>query len=431
MIRRSIPITAVTLIAACLCGTGLTSADDARWTVDWSTPTQAQNAERALDSIERAFGDALAASPGARQLRTTADLLITSRTEHDRLRTSETTALMRVHEGRERVDRDTRLLMDRRMTTAWASLQGQQRQNQITKEDRYLRTIRTVTRNRERFHQQARGTRERVTHALQAFSLSWGELAVERSAGNGMSLPNDIWLQHMELNARSFNEFVRQRYQGCSFVGARPTRALRAASRRATPNPIVSTPSVRTPRIGEQPVRGEPSGFPTPTTESAQPRPAPSNPWDPAPQPILQKPAPAASAPSGRVEDIGGFRWYYDFAEAAAAARAQGKLLLALATKPDCSMCEKVKKSMVPTDLGRVNRTAIGYIYDIMTCVGASPTASSDEMAVNRVVRGNLPTATLMPLVGFITPDKQWVAGFSGYPSQSEFNSVVSRAASR
>ena len=435
MTRRLQGFALAALAGACLVTAGTAAADDARWTIDWSSTTRAQEAERVLDALERAFAEALAARPNP-DVKASADLLVSARTEHDKFRTQETSAWMRVKEGRERVDRDTRLLMDRRMTTAWASLKGTQRTEQLRKEDRYLRTIRTVTRNRERVHQETRQKRERVSHALQAFALSWGELAVGKSAGNGMSLSNDVWLEHMGLSARSFNEFVRQRYTDCAFVSARPTRTLRGG---------VMTRPPTTRQIPAAPAR-DVGGFPPPSQPGSTASNTPDNPWDPAPQPSnpapvqpadpvpaqpKQFPSTAAMPSGGKVESIGGFKWYYDFAQASAIARSQGKLLLALATKPNCTMCDKVKQTMVPTELSRINQNAVGFIYDIMTVYSNPPTATPDEKRVNAVLRGNLPNATLMPLVGFITPDKQWVSGFSGYPNQSEFSACVNSAARR
>ncbi len=45
---------------------------------------------------------------------------------------------------------------------------------------------------------------------------------------------------------------------------------------------------------------------------------------------------------------VGSFTWHSRLADAQADARAQGKLLLVMSTKPNCGLCDKFKTQVVP-----------------------------------------------------------------------------------
>ena len=74
-------------------------------------------------------------------------------------------------------------------------------------------------------------------------------------------------------------------------------------------------------------------------------------------------------------------------ADAQADARAQGKMILAMSTKPNCGLCDKFKTQVVPQSLHRVQPVAVGYIYDI---------TRPEVRAIDRTLRHVTPTFTSM-----------------------------------
>lgn len=108
----------------------------------------------------------------------------------------------------------------------------------------------------------------------------------------------------------------------------------------------------------------------------------------------------------------GSLNWLHRIAEAQAAARASGKLILVGSTKPGCSLCDKFAHTTAPQCWGRLGQVAVPYMYDI---------TRPEDARVDGTLRANLRGAALMPLVGFLTPDLQWVHGFSGPRSVEEF----------
>lgn len=115
------------------------------------------------------------------------------------------------------------------------------------------------------------------------------------------------------------------------------------------------------------------------------------------------------------------FRWYTTLNEAQAAARRQGKLILALATKDNCPLCDRFKNDVLPNVRSETGQVAVGYVYNI---------ARPDEIVVDRVLRAKL-KPRLMPLVGFLTPEMQWVDGFYGRTSDADYRRLVQRVSSR
>jgi hypothetical protein len=115
---------------------------------------------------------------------------------------------------------------------------------------------------------------------------------------------------------------------------------------------------------------------------------------------------------SGNAPATTSFHWYTKLADAQAAARAQGKLILAASTRPGCGLCEKFKNRVVPQVASECSRVAVGYVYDIV---------HPEAPAVDQTLRANLTDATLMPLVGFLTPELRWVHGFWGSTDAEKF----------
>lgn len=111
------------------------------------------------------------------------------------------------------------------------------------------------------------------------------------------------------------------------------------------------------------------------------------------------RPGPQPSAPAGRIV------WHSRIADAQAAARAEGKLIFITSTKPNCSLCTKLKERVVPQAWSELSKGCVLYVYDI---------TRPESAAVDALVRSNLKGAYVMPLAGFVTPDLQWRHGFFG-----------------
>ena len=109
------------------------------------------------------------------------------------------------------------------------------------------------------------------------------------------------------------------------------------------------------------------------------------------------------------------FRWHASLSDAQADAREQGKLILALATRPGCGLCEQFKNRTAVAVQNELQQVAVGYAYD------ASPRGPIDARSMYRFAQRKLPRATLMPLVGFVTPDVTWVHGFFGARTMAQF----------
>jgi hypothetical protein len=124
----------------------------------------------------------------------------------------------------------------------------------------------------------------------------------------------------------------------------------------------------------------------------------------PTSRPIAKAPAGARPAmrPATRLV------WYESVSEAAAAARAEGKIILVASTKPGCTLCKLLKNQVVPQVWRELSQGCVFYVYDI---------TRPESRSLDRLVRGNLPRARIMPLAGFMTADSRWLHGFSGNTS--------------
>jgi hypothetical protein len=129
-------------------------------------------------------------------------------------------------------------------------------------------------------------------------------------------------------------------------------------------------------------------------------------------------PPPAPYRPAGPAVGVAaparGFVWHSQLAEARAAARAQHKMILVGTTKPGCGLCEKFRHQVAPSANTQLSAVAVGYMFDLSR-------PSADDVPLDRLLRTNLPGASLMPLVGFVTPDLQWIHGFWGPRDLNQF----------
>ena len=204
---------------------------------------------------------------------------------------------------------------------------------------------------------------------------------------------------------------------GTTTTAPTPNGAATAQVYPASPPP----PSLGYATPGPTTVAPAPTTMPPNATVGAAPRVVASTPTPTSPQPAttapytppvpVSSPAPAQPAPAS-------FRWYHRWSEAQAAARQSGRHILVLSTKPDCKICEYFKDTTVPQTEDSLRSVAVGYINEIL---------SPEVVAVDNILRDNLPTAKFMPLVGFLTADMQWVHGFSGKRTPDQFRSDIQR----
>ena len=104
--------------------------------------------------------------------------------------------------------------------------------------------------------------------------------------------------------------------------------------------------------------------------------------------------------------DGGTLVWYRSLDEARAAARASGKLIFIESGRYKCGSCRTLVSSILPSEpcRSRMSACAIGFADD---CDASDPSCQA-------LFAQNLPNATMLPLVGFVTADLRWVTGWYG-----------------
>ena len=60
--------------------------------------------------------------------------------------------------------------------------------------------------------------------------------------------------------------------------------------------------------------------------------------------------------------------------------------------------------------------------------IGLASDCDSPESDVQQIMRANLPNATGLPFVAFITHDGKWVEGYSGFKSAGDFSKIMQKA---
>ncbi len=131
---------------------------------------------------------------------------------------------------------------------------------------------------------------------------------------------------------------------------------------------------------------------------------------------------PAAAGPHPLFDDGGTLEWYRTFDEAACAARAQGKLVFVDSGRLQCGNCRTLISRILPSDVvrGRIRALAVGYADE---CDSPDPRTWS---LFGRYLQG----AVMLPLVGLVTPDLQWVTGWSGSTDPQTVAAHLERAES-
>lgn len=417
-------------------------AADPRWELNFDGPREAADAERLLDRLERAFSEVLEATPDAAEVRLAAMQLVAARETHTGQARATESARARIEEARARLERDERVILDRRHSAAWERLTAAEQAAMESKEDQYLGRIRAVTANREAEAARLEGELEPTRALLVAYAGSWGGLALERAIFEPQRitrLSGASWHRAMEAHAQRFNAYARANFGTTPCMANAASRPLRSHRIPTTDVPTV----VRDPRglTGPGSVASAP-GATSPWMPGAPDQgPGPASPrlrdpiQDPGFDPVFpderQRPDPMApsGAPSGgRTEVHGGFVWHTCFADAAAEARRTGKLVYCLSTKPNCHMCEAVRDESVPSCLADMQRLCVGYVYDITNPKSNPESMRAETARVDGVLRRNLVGYSLMPLTGWVTPDLGWVHGFHGFKAEDDFRRELRRA---
>jgi hypothetical protein len=176
-----------------------------------------------------------------------------------------------------------------------------------------------------------------------------------------------------------------------------------------------------------------------PSSSYAGSPPAPAQPYTPPqytppqytppqfkPQPYVPPAAPPtssysqpAAAPSAATTYPSSFGWARTLGEAQTQARASKRLIFLESGRETCGNCQKLKKTVVPETSSELGMIAVGYYDDCDVDAGSQ---------AFWILRNNLPNAVTLPLVGFVTPDLQWVSGFSGATDAGRFRSEIDRA---
>ena len=125
-------------------------------------------------------------------------------------------------------------------------------------------------------------------------------------------------------------------------------------------------------------------------------------------------------ATGSRALVAGSYSWNNRLADAQARARQTGKLILVSSTKPGCTLCDQFKNQIVPAVAAEADAISVGYVYDI---------TRPEVRQVDQILRANLKDASLMPLIGFLTPDLRWVHGFWGARTVQQFRGDIATAA--
>ena len=140
---------------------------------------------------------------------------------------------------------------------------------------------------------------------------------------------------------------------------------------------------------------------------------------------VLTAAAIAADTPKAAhpyFNDGGTLAWSTKLADAQSAAKAGDKLIFVEMGRKACGNCKAVCETVLPDPSikERLAKLCVGLAAE------ADPPARDQE--VSALLSKNLPGAGTLPFVGFVTPDLQWVAGFSGYKQSSEFMAILEQA---
>ncbi len=106
------------------------------------------------------------------------------------------------------------------------------------------------------------------------------------------------------------------------------------------------------------------------------------------------------------------WRWHRNLEEARNDARAQGKLLFVFVSNPNCGICDTVRARAIEPRLGDLASIAVGYTFH-----GQRP----ERPDLYRTIHAQLAGAQSMPLVAFLGSELEWIHGFWGNRSPSQF----------
>jgi hypothetical protein len=159
---------------------------------------------------------------------------------------------------------------------------------------------------------------------------------------------------------------------------------------------------------------------PTPTAARPPVRPTPPT----ATRPYVAGPtAPVVSQGprGGRSNALDPRFWRGSLQEALSDARSTNRLVFLEMGRDGCGNCIALKNKVIPDPAvdPTLKMMSVGFYDDI--------DRNRDTTARN-ILQQNLPTAVILPLAGWVTPDMRWVSGFSGRRDAQSFLQEVAKA---
>ena len=134
-------------------------------------------------------------------------------------------------------------------------------------------------------------------------------------------------------------------------------------------------------------------------------------------------PSSASAGGHPHFNDQGTLTWYTSLAEAQAVARSTGKLIFVDSGRLECGNCRQLIERILPVEPVRSRIAAIA--------IGLSDDCDEPDATVSALLTSNLPSARMLPLVGFLTPELRWVTGWSGGTTSNEVMRALDVAEAR
>src|SRR5262245_510113 len=132
----------------------------------------------------------------------------------------------------------------------------------------------------------------------------------------------------------------------------------------------------------------------------------------------------ASAGPAGGAhpffDDSGTLAWTEDLATAQAQARASGKLIFIESGRRECHNCRVLVQRVLPSACLKARMGAL--------CVGLASDCDRPDPRVTALFDRNLPGASVLPFVGFVTSDLQWVTGWAGGATADSVGTYLAKA---
>jgi hypothetical protein len=119
-------------------------------------------------------------------------------------------------------------------------------------------------------------------------------------------------------------------------------------------------------------------------------------------------------------DDGGTLKWFTSLADAKAAAKQHDKLIFIQYGREACGNCRSLVQKVLPGANVKERLAAIA--------IGLAIDCDAGDDAVGQLLHANLPGAQMLPFVGFVNWDGQWVTGFAGFKDAKAFEPVLEAA---